>query len=254
MNAQKVLEWIKKTGFPLEMEAATSFKKANFDVLQSFVYPDPQQNKGREIDVIAHDPDWMGIIEISFVLECKSSSKPWVVLTSEDTLPDRNKLLTFAITSEAAKEVMTDHWMNDGPLKSIINSLKIKGYGFRQALGNKNDKAYSAVINVAKACTDITTKRETSRIPTIAFAFPIIVIDSPLFECSRTDGGKLELKEVEESNFLFSAYLPEKTGCCVQVVKKERLPSFAIKAKSIADEIRQGLKAEEDKAFSKNRT
>ena len=86
MLKNKVLDWIKKTGFPLEMEAASAFRSAGFGVRQSFTYTDPQSEKGREIDVLAQDPDWMGVIEISFVLECKASSKPWVVLTSEDAL------------------------------------------------------------------------------------------------------------------------------------------------------------------------
>ena len=86
MLDNKVLEWIKKTGFPLEMQAASAFRAAGFEVRQSYTYPDPQSDKGREIDVLAQDPDWIGVIEVSFVLECKASSKPWVVLTSEDAL------------------------------------------------------------------------------------------------------------------------------------------------------------------------
>ncbi len=254
MNTTKVLNWIKKTGFPLEMDAATAFKKASFEVVQSFVYPDPQQNKGREIDVIAYDPDWLGIIQISFVLECKSSSKPWVVFTSEDTISNRSKLQTFGITSKDAKKVMANHVMNDGALKPIIHSQTIKGYGFHQALGNKNDKAYAAVTNLAKACADITVDRGESSWPKYAFAFPIIVIDSPLYECAQSEKGELKLVEVEESSFLFSAYLPQRTGCCVRVVRKECLADFSIAAKNMADEIRKGLKVEENKVTSQNGT
>jgi len=254
MNTSKVFDWIKKTGFPLEMDAAAAFKKANFDVVQSFVYQDPQQNKGREVDVIAYDPDWIGVIDISFVLECKSSSKPWVVFTSEDTLSIRSRLLTFAVSSKDAKDIMATHVMNNGLLKQIIHSQTINGYGFHQALGNKNDKAYAAVIGLAKACTDITATEGTSSYPEFSFAFPVIVIDSPLYECARTEDGELKLTEVEESSFLFSAYLPHKTGCCIRVVKKEKLTDFANKAKNIADEIRHALKPEVDKAMSQNGT
>ncbi|MCG8643359.1 MAG: hypothetical protein MI862_26770 [Desulfobacterales bacterium] len=250
MIEKKILSWIKKTGFPLEMETAAAFKKANFEVLQSFIYPDSQQNKGREIDVVAHDPDWLGLIEISFVLECKSSKKPWVVLTSEDTLP-YNRLLAFAISTKDAKNVMAKHLMNKEPLRDIIHSLKANGYGFHQALGNKKDEAYTAVINLAKACTDITIERNVEGFPRIAFAFPVIVIDSPLFECLRTDRGEIEIKEVDESSFIFSAYLPERTGCCVQVVKKESLLPFAKRSKQLAAAIRKCLKAEEEAFLSK---
>jgi len=92
---EKIIEWLKTTGFPLEMEAASAFRAAGFDVRQSATFPDPQSDKGREIDVLAQDPDIIGVIEISFVIECKSSSKPWVVFTSDDALSGYNKLLAL---------------------------------------------------------------------------------------------------------------------------------------------------------------
>lgn len=55
----KVLEWINKSGFPLEMESAKAFRKAGFDVRQSATLLDLEERKGREIDVLASDPDWI---------------------------------------------------------------------------------------------------------------------------------------------------------------------------------------------------
>ena len=56
---------------------------------------------------------------------------------------------------------------------------------------------------------------------------PFIVIDSPLFECSRKQDGELELIEVSNSEFLFSAHIPDYIGCSVKVITKEHLPDFA---------------------------
>lgn len=98
MESTKVLEWLQKTGFPLEMYAASTFRGAGFDVRQSATYADPDCAKGREIDVLAQDPDVLGLVEISFVVECKASLNPWVVLTSDDALSNYNRLFAFAIT------------------------------------------------------------------------------------------------------------------------------------------------------------
>ena len=98
MLSGKVKEWICTSGFSLEMEAANAFRAAGFDVTQSAIYSDPQTAKGREIDVLARDPDFVGIITISFVLECKSSTKPWVVLLPENGSVLYNRLLTFGVT------------------------------------------------------------------------------------------------------------------------------------------------------------
>jgi hypothetical protein len=255
MLDNKVLEWIKKTGFPLEMQAASAFRAAGFEIRQSYTYPDPQSDKGREIDVLAQDPDpnRIGIIEIFFVLECKASTKPWVVLTSENALANYNQIFAFAVTSEAASKVLADQIFDDLQIPSYLKRPSKCGYGFRQALGNNNDIAYGAAISAIKACRGITQDSLSSKIPRLSFAFPAIVVDSPLFECSLEDSGELRLQEVEESEFLCSAHIPDEAGCCIRIIKKENLPNFATKAKQLANEIRESLKKEESAALIRAR-
>lgn len=243
MLSTKVLEWLNTTGFPLEMEAASAFRAAGFDVRQSAVLPDPQSDKGRELDVLAQDPDILGVVEVSFVIECKSSSNPWVVFTSEDALSGYNRLFAFALTSQAAKSSLNKR-TNSILWDKYISRASSGGYGFRQALRKDSDPAYTAAIGALKACNGLAQDREASPIPRLAFAFPVIVIDSPLFECARTAGGHLTLTEVHHSEFLFSAHIPEHVGCCVHVVTKEHLPTFARWAKELSNEIRKELENE----------
>jgi hypothetical protein len=63
---KNVREWLEGEGFPLEMRVAAAFRKTGFDVRQSSFYMDPESGKGREIDVIATDPDYIGLVEIHF--------------------------------------------------------------------------------------------------------------------------------------------------------------------------------------------
>lgn len=249
MLPEKIIEWLKTTGFPLEMEAASAFRKAGFDVRQSATFPDPQSDKGREIDVLAEDPDLIGIIEVSFVIECKSSSKPWVVFTSDDALSNYNRLFAFGVTSIAAREVLANRFTDLPLLGRYIKRPQQGGYGFRQALGKESDPAYTAAIGALKASHGVAQDRSSSSIPRFAFAFPVIVIDSPLFECSRKENGELELTEVSNSEFLFSAHIPDHIGCCIKVITKEHLPTFANWAKNLANTIREELKNEEAKAL-----
>lgn len=248
MLTEKVLEWLKTTGFPLEMEAASAFRTAGFDVRQSAIFPDPQSDKGREIDVLAQDPDFIGVVEISFVIECKSSSKPWVVFTSDDALSGYNRLSAFGIISSAARNALAER-IGEPLWERYISRPERGGYGFRQALGKESDPAYTAAIGAMKACHGIAQDRVASSIPRLAFAFPIIVIDSPLYECSRKHDGELKLVEVSNSEFLFSAHIPDSIGCCIKVVTREYLPEFAKWAKVLADSIRKQLKDEEVNAF-----
>jgi len=250
MATTKVLEWLQKTGFPLEMQAAQAFRSAGFDVRQSFTYLDPELAKGREIDVLAQDPDWLGVIEVSFVIECKASTNPWVVLTSNDALSNYNSLFAFAVTSSAAKNALRNKVFKDlGLLSPYIKRDSHGGYGFRQAFGKDNDPAYAAAIGAIKACAGVAQDRNSPDIPRLAFAFPVIVVDAPLYECALTNDGELQLTEVEQSEFLFSAHIPEYVGTCIKVVTKAKLQEFAQWAKQLANCIREELKSEEERAY-----
>jgi len=235
----KVHEWLEKTGFPLEMAAAASFRHAGFFVRQSSTYPDPQTEKGREIDVLASDSDFLGDFETSFVIECKASKKPWVVLKSSDALAAYNRLFAFGVMTQPAREAIVKAWERGSPIKQYIQREDSGGYGLRQAFSEDADPAYSAAINVLKACHGLTIARRMPGVPEAKHvAFPVIVVDALLFECSLLDDGNLGLEEVPQSEFLFTAHVPMALGCCIRVVTKPHLDAFCEYAKSVAQALR----------------
>lgn len=150
-----VRTWLDEQGFPLEMKTAAAFRAAGFEVRQSSYYIDQETGKGREIDVLATDPDpyMLGATRIVFVIECKSSKKPWLLLQSPDTLVGFLRYAAFGVLSKTALKAFLEHheWIDTLPwLKKPL----LAGYSLRQALGDK-DIAYSASITVAKACEDL---------------------------------------------------------------------------------------------------
>ncbi|CAN7453000.1 hypothetical protein LJR099_003042 [Variovorax paradoxus] len=240
----KILKWFKKTGFPLEMAAADAFNRAGFEVRQSEPYVDPETPKTREIDVLAVDPDWKGIINVEFILECKSSVHPWIVLCSENALANFNRITAFSISSEAGSLAIA---RNLGELRSRISIVRSddSGYGFRQALGDRSDVAYAATMNVLKACLARKRLSEAQPYMTLSFYVPVIVVDSPLFECRLEPTGELALKEVQRSEFLFRTHMPDPIGCCIRVVTKKELSSWAAEAKVLATTLREDFEEEE---------
>lgn len=252
---KNVAEWLNKTGFPLEMEAAAVFREAGFDVRQSATFSDPQADKGREIDVLAQDPDWIGILDISFVVECKSAQKPWIVFMSDDVLEHSNRLDAFGVKSGAARAVLAKRISmgirRELPLlAAYIERPHRGGYGFRQAMGGDNDQAFGAAIAVLKACHGVSQDGGEGKLPRLAFAFPIIVVDSPIFECERNQDGELVLTEVQKSDFLFSAHIPSQVGCCIRVVRREYLADVARESKELADALRNNLARDESKILA----
>ncbi|WP_144030063.1 hypothetical protein [Burkholderia sp. AU16741] len=247
----KVIKWLRETGFPLEMEAAAAFRNAGFEVRQSGTFRDPESNKGREIDVLASDPDIIGVIDISFVIECKATQKPWIVLTAQDALGNFNRMTAFSVLSRDARKALASRFPGLPPeLRKYIKRSNKGGYGLRQALGNGDDVAYAAAMSALKGCHDLASKTST-HFPTLTFAFPIIVVDAPLFECSRQDDGEITIERVEISEFLFSAHIPDRLDACIRVVSREKLVEFAREMKKLADVLRREFKKEEDDAFKR---
>ncbi|MCE9551186.1 MAG: hypothetical protein K8R50_09325 [Betaproteobacteria bacterium] len=60
----------------------------------------------------------------------------------------------------------------------------------------------------------------------------------------------MEPIEVSNSEFLFSAHIPDYIGCSVKVITKEHLPDFAQWTKELANTIREVLKDEEANALN----
>ena len=253
MLANKVKDWMTKTGFPLEMSVASAFRKSGFEIRQSLSYLDELTKKGREIDVLAVDPDPIGIIDIAFVMECKASKKPWVVLTSEDTLSGVSRVHTFAITSSYSKEILIKRALEStlGKISKLMHLPSHGGYDFRQALGGNNDPAYSAAIGVIKACLGFNQLSVGKLEKKLTFYFPVIVVDSPLFECYLNKSDEIQLKEVKETKFLFNGYLPDNTTTNITVVHKSQLEKFGIKARELATVLRSELEQEQNELFNK---
>lgn len=243
---KKVINWLDGQGFSLEMKAASEFRKAGFFVRQSSHYLDIETGKSREIDVLASDWDITSNIQTDFVIECKSSKKPWVLLTSPYTIDVYNRFYAFGVLTEKALEVVVNrteefidrfHWME---------KLHV-GYSFRQVFGNNQDIAFSAAINVAKAC-EYQVRPPDHKYPAIfGLAFPIIVVDTKLFQCSLQADGEMLLEETMMGEFLFVTKSPKNFGTCIRVVTLKHLPQFVFEAKRVAEEFREAFRSEDKK-------
>src|SRR5439155_15388048 len=95
-----------------------------------------------------------------FPIECKSSKKPWVLLTSADTLDGYNRLFAFGVLTETALAVFAER------IQDILNSVPWVrkdgpvGYSFRQAMNDKLDNAFTAAMSVAKASESLVRPTE----------------------------------------------------------------------------------------------
>ena len=238
----KVKDWLEKTGLPLELETAASFKKAGFSVEHSSVYADPQSEKSREIDVIAHTRDRTGMVQFYGAIECKSSGNPWIVLVDGDS----SAVVTYSslgVMSESARESLTyENILGLGSnVGHLLKTMHSNGYALRQAFCKDNDPAYAASMSAMNAAIALAT-RSDFRTPRYCFAVPVIVVNAPIFECHLDQKGELQFREVHWSEFMFTAYLPERTNAVVRVVSAKALPAFSSVLWRLADAIKVALK------------
>jgi hypothetical protein len=243
----EVREWVERSGFSLEMRSAAEFRQAGFEVRQSSHYIDPDTEKEREIDVLATDLDYLGVIGIHFVIECKSTKKPWVLLASGDALTGFNRIFTFGVMTEMAVKIFAERLEEFMDTQVWLRKRGPAGYSFRQAFSEKSDPAYSAAISVAKACEYLVHPPDSRYVARIVVAFPVIVLDAPIIQCSLQADGQLQLDEVNQGEFLFVARLPRDFGSCIGVITAAYLPVFADEAKRVVGQLRAALKPEEDK-------
>lgn len=252
-----IKKWLKETGFPLEMQAAHVFKQLGYDVRQSYVVKDIQEDKPREIDVLATYPYELdlGVTKIFCVLECKSSKNPWLVFDGENTLSSCNMLHSFAVMSPDALSVIGDKLLSDMSIRSsaMFQRSANCGYAIRQPFTDK-DTGYTAAMSVLKACRNI-IEPSTDSFPSINVAFPILVVDTPIFECAYVEG-ELKVKQVSHSKFLFSSYIPNFSISRINVVHIDHLNSFAKHYINVSTSLREMLAEEErvlwDKATRKS--
>src|ERR1035437_4845561 len=135
----QIKNWLKDQGFPLEMQTASAFRKAGFEVTQSNLYTDLDTKKPREIDVFAADKDYVGVTQIAFIVECKSSKKPWLLLTDPEALTGHNRVRSFAFVNQNAIKAMIEDPVFDSLMEQcpwFRKENELAGYSLRSTFSD----------------------------------------------------------------------------------------------------------------------
>ena len=234
--AGKVRNWLNKTGLPLELEAVTAFRQAGFHCTHSQLYEDPETKKGREIDFLAHVRHELGLVAVCFVGECKATKNPWVVLREQG---DEPSYLTAPHLGAAHEEMAKKlNWQDfiASDAGAILYTLERGGYALRQAFSADVDNAFAASIGVLKAANAV-SNNSFFRPPRMVFAMPVLVVDSPIFECWIDGTGEVQLQQVQFSQYHFSAHIPDERHSVIRIVHRSQLEGFA----GLCSDVAEGL-------------
>lgn len=212
----KIASWIDSQGYEAEMRVARTLYSAGFQTIQSLYYDDPESGASREIDVVARLTDPVGLLQIYSIIECKKSSRPWVVFTSEQAL--YNRILSFAIMNEESTVAVINNTMKMLGVKWFEKPGRV-AYGATEAFKSQGDAVFKAAMAATKASISILL-RETipKRISRLSYFFPTIVLEGQLFECCLNQDGKANVSEIDSTFLLFPLRIAGQTGASIRIV------------------------------------
>lgn len=241
----KVNEWVKEQGYPLEMYVAQSFRDANYIVTQSDIYVDSDIEKSREIDVVAYKNVQRtqytsyklsltapkvsegATLTIGCCIECKTSHKPWVLFTDDNPLSQNFDF--FSITSKMGERFLNQvTCRTEIPEVSSLNSIYPPrcGYSLTQAFTTGTDIPYQAALSAIKA-TAAKVAEEPLIHPfwgrAIPIYFPVIVIDSQLFECFLDEENEVEIRETDHGILWWNMPVAGYSSLVIQIFTKPAL-------------------------------
>ena len=200
----KIRDWLEKSGYPLEMQVAKGLQKAGFGVVQSEYFEDEESSKWRETDVIGYEEHRSETCRalFSLIVECKGGKdKPWVLFTCHDNYPSGLSISRRA-SSDKGDSILRVLALKDevksNPLFSVPDrpgySLTVANIG-----GGNSDVAYNALQSVCKASLGLINRIDNLPFENIIpFAWPVIVINAPLYESYLDDDGEVQISEITE--------------------------------------------------------
>jgi hypothetical protein len=215
----KILSWLSTQGYATEMRVAKQLNEAGFDTLKSSFYDDPETGISREIDVIGRLKDDIGLLYVFAVIECKMSSKPWIVFTSDNS--GFNRIHTFSIMTNNARKLVIDNLNQMKGFEWFMKHGRV-GYGITTAFTSNEDETFKAGMSATKAAISIAKKEVVSSGDEIVdlyhFLFPTVVLDGQLFESYLGEDGNPIVAEIDSVPLLFPVKIADSYGSAIQIV------------------------------------
>lgn len=218
---EKIIADLEKSGFSTELRARQALIKSGWSTTTGYGYLDKDENKSREIDIIATKSETRtsrGKIylhcEFHICAEVKKSEKPWVVFDQE-THPLLRSCAWNNLISAINLPEKPQKFSNSLSQNSLIKINGRVGGGIHESFKNPDQPSrwYSSFTSVAKASEfylDTVSpdgEKQSSDIIKnpceLHFVQPLIILNSPLYKASLSNSGDIELVKIESAAFRF---------------------------------------------------
>ena len=216
----KILQELRKTGFPTEIICASVMQKCGWGVLHNPSYWDDSEKVSREFDIRAYKK-WKYItplgdhfISVYLISECKKSEKPWVFFSTPEThYPGLSKFIktpdTFIFSSSHPEGQISDtiltethHYFKNSKLARTFYE-PFKG----QEKSDTSQMIYSAIMSSVKATLFHSQDRRSDEYTNIYY--PIIIFNGNMYEAQVKSPNDIELVPSEYIQLSFNYVLPK---------------------------------------------
>ncbi|WP_439884696.1 hypothetical protein ACTACK_21805 [Pseudomonas syringae] len=217
---KKIIDDLEKSGFSTELQARKIFQDSGWSVNAGYGYLDKDENKSREIDILAtkvksskHQGKSFVHSEFHVCAEVKKTEKPWVVF-DQQTNPALlgcawNNLISainlpvspsrFAQTLQQRSPIKINGWVASGIHESFKNP-------------DQPSRWYSSFVSVAKASEFYFEncpggEKQTDNILEnpceIHFIQPLVILSGQLYRATLARTGEIEITETQAASFRF---------------------------------------------------
>lgn len=240
MEKEEILGKLKSTGFLTELEVAKVFRDNDLRLELNKYYNDIDEDKGREIDLIAEfsrktDTDEENYLEMSFkfVVEIKKSRNPWVFTSSKADDFWEHETPFFIIESENFQQPQLT--------ETIIEEIKMideerLGRNFTVINSDKGDiQIYKALSGVTKAFyhekfLENYIEKNRGELSEKIFEYfeLLVVVDADIYEVFLGEAGE-QIEKVDSMLVAFYYKSPkydQRSVYFIRVINKDSLDSF----------------------------
>ncbi|WP_158715918.1 hypothetical protein [Streptomyces sp. NRRL B-24720] len=225
---ERVQKWLSEQGYPLEMRVAQLLGAAGAGWDHGRVYRDPITEKVREIDLVGYfDPPYSKKhgLSVHVVFECKHTrDKPWVLFCSNPPYTPAGFVGATPGTERAVDALRLAAEEHPSILEmDILRPKALTGFNLVRTHTDNQDAAFHAMRGVSTSATSVA--EEIGKYGHAVIYLAVIVVDTPLFECTLPTGrDETKLRRIDRGFLVY----PSEPGSRipVHVVTADALPDF----------------------------
>lgn len=215
---KRILDELKKSGFPIEIEAVRILENMGWEASNQLGYLDEDENKWRRVDLRAvraeniEESQVYKRLVLHLYIECKHSDNPWVFYVREkEKMPFHPFEILSILKEVSCPPVLPKSFLDEKQWQMIFHFLKLKDIGiisFEPFTQKGKDKIFEASSQVVKSLKYSLERNKTnlSNLSTVkhsvfCWAYPIILTDARVFAFY---GKNRPLVEVQHLPYLFN--------------------------------------------------